>query len=85
LNGSPASTLLVTAKRTKSGFRGFGELGDEPNRQAQFVCAVAIARPDGAIILQELGVCKEKFSTPRGTGGFATTQFYVPAYQILQK
>ena len=61
-----------------------GELGHEPNRQAQFVCAVAIARPDGAIILQELGVCKgEILHAPRGSGGFGYDPiFYVPAYQM---
>ncbi len=47
------------------------ELGNEVNRQAQFVCAVAIARPDGAIVLQSKGICRgEILHAPRGDGGF---------------
>src|SRR3712207_6506485 len=33
------------------------ELGDRTDRHAQFVCAVAVARPDGAIAAQAEGVC----------------------------
>jgi XTP/dITP diphosphohydrolase len=60
------------------------ELKDEPNRQAQFVCAVAIARPDGAIALQSEGVCRgEILSSPRGNGGFGYDPiFYVPEKQL---
>lgn len=55
-------------------------LGDEPKRQAQFVCAIAIARPDGAIAIQASGICPgEILLTPRGTGGFGYDPiFYVP-------
>lgn len=60
------------------------ELGDEQNRKAQFVCAVAIARPDGAIALQAEGICRgEILHTPRGTGGFGYDPiFYVPSQQM---
>ncbi|WP_250122237.1 RdgB/HAM1 family non-canonical purine NTP pyrophosphatase [Chroococcidiopsis sp. CCMEE 29] len=60
------------------------ELGDEPNRQAQFVCAVAIASPDGVIVLQTEGICRgEILHTPRGAGGFGYDPiFYVPAYKM---
>ncbi len=60
------------------------ELGDEQNRQAQFVCAVAIARPDGAIALQAEGICRgEILPAPRGTSGFGYDPvFYVPAQQM---
>ncbi|MBW4571403.1 MAG: RdgB/HAM1 family non-canonical purine NTP pyrophosphatase [Tolypothrix carrinoi HA7290-LM1] len=68
------------------------ELKDEPNRQAQFVCAVAIASPDGAIApgdgsanaLQSEGVCRgEILSSPRGNGGFGYDPiFYVPEKQL---
>ena len=34
------------------------ELEGVTNRQAQFICAVAIARPDGTIALQTEGVCQ---------------------------
>jgi len=60
------------------------ELKDEPNRQAQFACAVAIARPDGAIALQSEGVCRgEILESPRGNGGFGYDPiFYVPERQL---
>ncbi|MEG4445490.1 RdgB/HAM1 family non-canonical purine NTP pyrophosphatase [Microcoleus sp. AT9_B5] len=59
------------------------ELGSEQNREAQFVCAIAIARPDGTIALQVEGICRgEILETPRGTGGFGYDPiFYVPAQQ----
>lgn len=60
------------------------ELGDEVQRQAQFVCVVAIARPDGAIILQSEGICRgEILYSPRGDGGFGYDPvFYVPEMQM---
>ncbi len=56
------------------------ELGNELNREAQFVCAIAIANPDGAIVLQVEGICRgEILRTPRGTGGFGYDPiFYIP-------
>ncbi|MFB2768781.1 RdgB/HAM1 family non-canonical purine NTP pyrophosphatase [Pelatocladus sp. BLCC-F211] len=59
------------------------ELGDEVQRQAQFVCAVAIARPDGAIALQSEGICRgEILYSPSGDGGFGYDPiFYVPEMQ----
>jgi XTP/dITP diphosphohydrolase len=57
------------------------ELGDTPNRQAQFVCAVAIARPDGTIALQTEGICRgEILHEPRGNGGFG----YDPVFYVHQ-
>ncbi len=60
------------------------ELGNELNRQAQFMCVVAIASPDGAIALQSEGVCRgEILHAPRGTGGFGYDPiFYVPEKQM---
>ncbi|MEA5504909.1 RdgB/HAM1 family non-canonical purine NTP pyrophosphatase [Halotia wernerae UHCC 0503] len=60
------------------------ELGNEVNRQAQFVCAVAIASPDGAIALQSEGICRgEILHAPRGNGGFGYDPiFYVPEKQL---
>jgi len=57
------------------------ELGDNPNRQAQFVCALAIARPDGTIALKTEGICRgEILYSPRGNGGFGYDPiFYVPS------
>ncbi len=59
------------------------ELGDHPNRGAQFVCAIAIARPDGSIAVQVEGRCAgEILSSPQGEGGFGYDPiFYVPAWQ----
>ena len=59
------------------------ELGNEPNRGAQFVCAIALARPDGTIALQVEGICQgEILHSPRGTGGFGYDPiFYVRAQQ----
>jgi XTP/dITP diphosphohydrolase len=60
--------------------RLLGELADETNRGAQFVCVIAIARPDGAIALHAEGICRgEILLAPRGTGGFGYDPiFYVP-------
>jgi len=56
------------------------ELGDERERGAQFVCAVALANPQGEIVAQAQGVCRgEILFAPRGTGGFGYDPiFYVP-------
>jgi len=60
------------------------ELDNQTSRQAQFVCAVAIARPDGAIALQSEGVCRgEILQSPRGNGGFGYDPiFYVQELQL---
>ena len=60
------------------------ELGDTSNRKAQFICAIAIASPDGAIALQTEGICPgEILYSPRGEGGFGYDPiFYVPQQQL---
>jgi len=57
------------------------ELSGAASRAAQFVCAIALAQPDGAITLQTEGVCRGEIATePRGQGGFGYDPvFYVPA------
>lgn len=59
------------------------ELGDNDNRKAQFICAIAIARPDGSIAAQSEGICPgEILRVVQGTGGFGYDPiFYVPEYQ----
>jgi XTP/dITP diphosphohydrolase len=59
------------------------ELGNTENRQARFICVVAIARPDGSIAIASEGICEGKIlSTPRGSGGFGYDPiFYVPQHQ----
>ena len=60
------------------------ELSNKQNRQAQFVCAVALARPDGAIALESEGICRgEILDAPRGSGGFGYDPvFYVPEHKL---
>jgi XTP/dITP diphosphohydrolase len=57
------------------------EMADRTDRQARFVCAVAIARPDGQIADQFEGICEgEILLAPTGSGGFGYDPiFYVPA------
>ncbi len=56
------------------------ELGNQPVRSAQFICAVALARPDGAIALVTEGTCSGSItSSPMGDNGFGYDPiFYVP-------
>lgn len=59
------------------------ELGNQENRQAEFVCAIAIASPDGSIVLETEGICRgEILHAARGNGGFGYDPiFYVPEKQ----
>jgi XTP/dITP diphosphohydrolase len=85
LNGAPGifSARYGTSDQNRIE-RLLTELGDEKNRKAQFVCAVAIASPDGAIVLQTEGICPgEILYAPQGTGGFGYDPvFYVPEQQM---
>ncbi|MBW4650418.1 MAG: RdgB/HAM1 family non-canonical purine NTP pyrophosphatase [Kastovskya adunca ATA6-11-RM4] len=60
------------------------ELGNELHRDAQFVCVVAIARPDGSIAAQAQGICPGTIlHAPRGLGGFGYDPiFYVPEKRL---
>ncbi|WP_013323597.1 RdgB/HAM1 family non-canonical purine NTP pyrophosphatase [Gloeothece verrucosa] len=60
------------------------ELGETTNRQAYFVCAIAIAEPDGSIAFSAEGICQgEILQAPRGTKGFGYDPiFYVPSVQL---
>lgn len=64
--------------------RVLSELGAEINRKAQFVCVIAIASPDGEIVLQSEGICRGVIlHAPRGTRGFGYDPiFYVPDKQL---
>lgn len=59
------------------------ELGQTSDRQAQFVCAIAVAQPNGEIVIQEEGICRgEILKQTQGGGGFGYDPiFYVPAEQ----
>lgn len=57
------------------------ELGDNSDRKAQFICVIALARPDGSIAITSEGICQgEILLEPRGVGGFGYDPiFYVPS------
>ncbi|MEO0647922.1 MAG: RdgB/HAM1 family non-canonical purine NTP pyrophosphatase [Cyanobacteria bacterium J06650_10] len=55
------------------------ELGDEKNRKAEFVCAIALSRPDGTIALETEGRCPGSILTEgQGAGGFG----YDPIFYV---
>ena len=59
------------------------ELGNSKKRTAQFVCAIALCRPDGSLALQTEGICVgEILTAEQGEGGFGYDPiFYVPSAQ----
>jgi XTP/dITP diphosphohydrolase len=59
------------------------ELGDNQQREAQFICAIAIANPEGEIVLATEGICPgEILHSSRGSGGFGYDPiFYVTSQQ----
>ena len=81
LNGRPG---LYSARYAESDAarieKLLAELGDESDRRAQFICALALAKPDGTIALLTEGICPgEILAAPRGQGGFGYDPiFYVP-------
>ncbi|WOB44086.1 RdgB/HAM1 family non-canonical purine NTP pyrophosphatase [Thermoleptolyngbya oregonensis NK1-22] len=85
LGGAPG---LYSARYGKSDAeriaRLLREMEGQTDRRAQFVCAVAIARPDGSIAFQTEGICSGEIATsPAGAGGFGYDPiFYVPEYSM---
>ncbi|NET01937.1 MAG: RdgB/HAM1 family non-canonical purine NTP pyrophosphatase [Sphaerospermopsis sp. SIO1G1] len=85
LNGAPG---VYSARYGKTDEERIGrllrELGDTTNRQAQFICVIAVANPQGEIVLQSEGMCKgEILYEVRGDGGFGYDPiFYVPQKQL---
>jgi XTP/dITP diphosphohydrolase len=63
--------------------RVLDELRDQTDRRAQFVCAIAVARPNGEVVICEEGICRgEILTAARGEGGFGYDPvFYVPEAQ----
>jgi XTP/dITP diphosphohydrolase len=88
LNGAPGIYSARYAKSDKERIdRILQELSDFPDphqRQAQFVCAVAVARPDGTSAASAEGTCRgEMLTAPRGVDGFGYDPiFYVPTKQL---
>ena len=64
--------------------RALSDFPDPQQRQAQFVCAVAVARPDGTIAAAAEGICRgEILTTPVGVDGFGYDPiFYIPEKQL---
>ncbi len=84
LDGSPGIySSRYEATDSKRIERLLRELGNSENRRGKFVCAVAVARPDGSIVLEAEGVCQGEITrSPRGKNGFGYDPiFYVPQYQ----
>ena len=84
LDGAPGLYSSRYGKTDKDRIdRLLRELGDIENRQAKFICAIAIASPDGKIVLATEGICPgEILHSPRGKGGFGYDPiFYVPSRQ----
>ena len=82
LNGAPGLYSARYGKDDQDRIdRVLRELRDTQNRSAQFVCALALARPDGTIALETEGICPGEILTePRGTNGFGYDPiFYVPS------
>ncbi len=84
LNGAPGIYSARYADSDEERIaRVLRELGDSSNRSAQFICACAIALPDGTIALEKEGICEgEILTTPRGNNGFGYDPiFYVPSVE----
>ncbi|MFK8181840.1 MAG: RdgB/HAM1 family non-canonical purine NTP pyrophosphatase [Phormidesmis sp.] len=59
--------------------RVLDELGDAEDRSAEFVCAIALARPDGSIALETEGRCPGSIlKAGQGAGGFG----YDPIFHV---
>ena len=84
LGGAPGIYSARYGKTDKDRIdRLLKELSNVDNRQAKFVCAIAIANPDGKIILETQGMRHgEILESPRGNNGFGYDPiFYVPSQQ----
>jgi XTP/dITP diphosphohydrolase len=81
LGGAPGiySARYATDDETRID-RLLRELGPNPDRSAEFICAMVIASPDGAVALEEQGICPgEILPSPRGAEGFGYDPiFFVP-------
>ncbi|MFM7886750.1 MAG: RdgB/HAM1 family non-canonical purine NTP pyrophosphatase [Pseudanabaena sp.] len=84
LNGAPGVLSARYAETDQARIdRVLQELTYHSNREAQFVCAIAIASPDGAIAANAVGICKGVIAdAPRGSNGFGYDPvFLVPELQ----
>ncbi|PZO17263.1 MAG: non-canonical purine NTP pyrophosphatase, RdgB/HAM1 family [Leptolyngbya foveolarum] len=72
LNGAPGVLSARYGDRDTDRIeRVLRELGDESDRRAEFVCAIALSRPDGTIALETEGRCPGAIlMAGQGAGGF---------------
>jgi len=85
LNGAPGVYSARYGKTDADRIaRVLEELINQVNRQAQFICAVAVANPAGEIVIQSEGICDgEILTVPCGEGGFGYDPiFYVQELQL---
>lgn len=85
LNGQPGIYSARYAETDRARIeRLLAELETADNRQAQFTCAIAVARPDGSIALQTEGICAgEILRAAKGNSGFGYDPvFYLPEHQM---
>jgi XTP/dITP diphosphohydrolase len=85
LNGAPGVYSARYAKTDRERIeRVLKELADSSDRQAEFICSIAVAQPDGNIVLLIEGKCLGEILTePRGDRGFGYDPiFYVPQAQL---
>lgn len=84
LNGAPGLYSARYGKDDQDRInRVLRELQNVQNRSAQFVCALALAKPDGSIALETEGICLgEILTAPKGSNGFGYDPiFYVPSQE----
>lgn len=84
LNGAPGIYSARYAETPQACIeRVLRELEGITNRKAHFTCALAVARPDGSVMLQTEGICPgEILMAQQGEGGFGYDPiFYLPNYQ----
>ncbi len=82
LNGAPGLYSARYGKDDQDRInRVLREMSEAQDRNAQFVCALALARPDGTIALETEGICPGEILTePKGSNGFGYDPiFYVPS------
>jgi len=85
LNGAPGIySARYGVNEAECITRVLTELGETANRQAQFICAIAVSNPAGDIVIQSEGICYgEILFAPCGEGGFGYDPiFYVPQHQL---
>jgi XTP/dITP diphosphohydrolase len=83
LNGAPGLYSARYAPTTEARIqRLLTEMQGMTNRAAQFICAVAVAQPDGSIALQAEGICPGQIlEFPKGSGGFG----YDPVFYVSEQ